>query len=691
MADSHTHKKPLVVRLISMPFGPLHFPSIALAQITSAIHEQFGEQVEIHQHYLVHDFGELMGQEKYNSVCQSEHSDDPNYGDWIFSQAAFPEMPDTTEEYFQLIPSSYRSSYRAHYDKHILPFRASIPDILETLIDRHQLDQADVIGFTSMFAQTVASIAMAKALKRRNPNLFQCMGGANCEFPMGVEFVHHMDCFNAIFSGPGLVSFCAVLKCLLNEDMESIHQINGVFTRKNSATVAHFINEVAASQLTSALLPSGIKQIGDERPVSDYLELDYDQFLDDYDAKFSRDIEQPFIVFETSRGCWWGEKAHCTFCGLNGLSMAYRAMDSDAAIEFLHKLMQRYAGKVEHFECVDNIMPHHYPREVFPFLNPPDNVSFYWEVKANLKEADLQSLAQAHIWEIQPGIEAFNTGTLNLMKKGATAFTNIGLLRDASMYNIDVLYYLLMGFPAEPESVFEKYYADFPRLFHLRPPVALVPLQFHRFSPYYDQAESFGLTLAPKEFYGLSYPLEDKILRNLAYYFRNTIEQSDDIDPNISMPENTQVLPISLDKTYSAGLRRWWPPLNSGWKEWQARKDGSDGLLPAALYFRGGDQTRKVVDTRSGRFKRYKLTVLDYQILRYLEKARREDNIFKAFSSHDQGEVKASIERLYDEYQLVFKEGDQLMSLVPRVRHAQIQPTQVEQEPSTVGQLDTVQ
>ena len=28
---------------------------------------------------------------------------------------------------------------------------------------------------------------------------------------------------------------------------------------------------------------------------------------------------------ETARGCWWGERQHCTFCGLNGATMAFRS------------------------------------------------------------------------------------------------------------------------------------------------------------------------------------------------------------------------------------------------------------------------------------------------------------------------------------------------------------------------------
>ena len=33
----------------------------------------------------------------------------------------------------------------------------------------------------------------------------------------------------------------------------------------------------------------------------------------------------PRLLFQTSRGCWWGAKQHCTFCGLNGQGMAYRS------------------------------------------------------------------------------------------------------------------------------------------------------------------------------------------------------------------------------------------------------------------------------------------------------------------------------------------------------------------------------
>jgi radical SAM superfamily enzyme YgiQ (UPF0313 family) len=38
---------------------------------------------------------------------------------------------------------------------------------------------------------------------------------------------------------------------------------------------------------------------------------------------------------ETARGCWWGAKHHCTFCGLNQNDMAFRAKSPQCAMDEL--------------------------------------------------------------------------------------------------------------------------------------------------------------------------------------------------------------------------------------------------------------------------------------------------------------------------------------------------------------------
>ena len=67
-------------------------------------------------------------------------------------------------------------------------------------------------------------------------------------------------------------------------------------------------------------------------------------------------------------------------------------------------------------------------------------------------------------------------------------------------------------------------YADISRsmasLWHLPPPHAVGAIRMDRFSPYYNEAASFGLVnVRPMDMYRLLYPLPEERLRNLAYFF----------------------------------------------------------------------------------------------------------------------------------------------------------------------------
>ena len=60
------------------------------------------------------------------------------------------------------------------------------------MIDKYRLAEADLVGFTSMFTQNVASFALARLLKESRPEIVIAMGGANCESPMGEEIARHV-------------------------------------------------------------------------------------------------------------------------------------------------------------------------------------------------------------------------------------------------------------------------------------------------------------------------------------------------------------------------------------------------------------------------------------------------------------------------------------------------------------------
>src|SRR5262249_34393606 len=277
-------------------------------------------------------------------------------GDWFFRQAAFPELPDNASEYFgRYYPTT--SIKDEVFRRLILERRSRLDALLDDLIDRYQLADRDLVGFTSMFAQIVACFALARRLKAGRPGIVTIMGGANCETVMGREIVRQIDVIDFVFSGPALVTLPDFVGCQIEGDDDACHRIDGIFSRRNVA---------AGSSFTPAPL-------GAELPIDVPVGLDYDSFLRSLEERFHPGDVTPALFFETSRGCWWGQRAHCTFCGLNGTTMSYRAMSPAHALEYFEQLFA-YAPRCLRFHSVDNIMPKSYPSEVFAVLSPPPNV-----------------------------------------------------------------------------------------------------------------------------------------------------------------------------------------------------------------------------------------------------------------------------------------------------------------------------
>jgi ribosomal peptide maturation radical SAM protein 1 len=227
------------------------------------------------------------------------------------------------------------------------------------------------------------------------------------------------------------------------------------------------------------------------------------------------------VLFESSRGCWWGAKKHCTFCGLNGTTMAFRQKSAERVYQEVFDLSRRYRNLT--LAAVDNILDMRYFHELLPRLAEQDHdLALFYEVKANLTREQVRMMAAAGITQIQPGIESLNSALLRLMNKGVTAIQNIQLLKWCREFGIEPLWNILYSFPGEQA----EQYADYPRimrcLFHLRPPSGISPVIFERFSPYHFDREKYGLTLSPLPDYRFLYPSGDIDLEKVAYYFDGT-------------------------------------------------------------------------------------------------------------------------------------------------------------------------
>ena len=604
------------VTLINMPFATVRLPSIALTQLKSVVEDQFGDEVAVRLLYLNHDFAHLLGLRLYAEMSDSLEANMCGLGDWFFRGLAFPELPENAEEYLQRFFPQRDEAVELR-KRLLLSKRQGLPGFVARLIAKHRLAEENLVGFTSMFSQNVASFAMARKLKEKNPALVTVLGGANCEAPMGGHIAAHVAGVDFVFSGPSLKSFPQLVGHLMAGEDDLCHGIQGVFSRRN----------FAPEKLR------GPQSIGEEVDIDVPVRLDYGPFLDAFERNFADAPVKPVLLFETSRGCWWGERSHCTFCGLNGTTMRYRRMNAELARAQLERMFELYGGRCSRYESVDNIMPREYLKELFPTLHAPPEVSLFYEVKADLKAHEMEVLARARVVDLQPGIESLATSTLKLMRKGTTSFQNINFMKNCVVYGIKPQWNLLLGFPGETGEVYEKYVADIPSLLHLPPPSGAFPVRFDRFSPYFMQAAEYGLDLEPSDFYSYIYPFSREVLEEMVYFF---------VDRRYA-------------SVYLATMSQWRDRIQEQVVRWHRRWEAADGGLPPELYLEAG----AVYDTRSGSLERHDLGPLGMRALSFLAIPRKREDLAEHLGGTDVDGLLAELARR----RLVFEERQLYLGL----------------------------
>src|SRR5262249_20093691 len=187
----------------------------------------------------------------------------------------------------------------------------------------------------------------------------------------------------------------------------------------------------------------------DTLPIPDY----DDYFIQRSQSPIGHRVK-PSVLMESARGCWWGQKSHCTFCGLNGLTMGVRVKKATRAIGGITYLLPRYDTRIVRF--VDNILSPNYFKELLPEIARQGiHADFICEVKSNLKKPQIQALADAH-FSVQAGIENLSTHTLDLMGKGSNALINLQTLKWCMEKGVFVDWNLLYGFPGEVPHDYER-------------------------------------------------------------------------------------------------------------------------------------------------------------------------------------------------------------------------------------------
>jgi ribosomal peptide maturation radical SAM protein 1 len=342
-----------------------------------------------------------------------------------------------------------------------------IPLLVERILESNFL----AIGCSTTFEQTAAAIAILKHIKKLNKKITTLLGGANCEGEMAEGIVSAGVPIDHIFSGESENTFPDFLVSLKAGSNQNSRIISG----------------------TPCQDMVGI-------PTVDYAEYysQFSQFLEGAQLRATRNI---WLPYESSRGCWWGQKSHCTFCGINGETMSFRYKSHHKVIDELRILLSTHPSN--QICMVDNIMPFTYFKTLIPELAQKlPGLHIFYEQKANLTLMNVAALKAAGVKVIQPGIEALSSPLLELMRKGITARQNIALLRYCQSIGISVNWNLLYAFPHDVASWYSDTSRLIPFLRHLNPPTGLFHLSIDRFSPYFRNHTGFGLTnLRPMDDY----------------------------------------------------------------------------------------------------------------------------------------------------------------------------------------------
>jgi ribosomal peptide maturation radical SAM protein 1 len=530
--SQHGHRRH--IKIVVPPFMSIFRPSLG-ASLLKANLQQRGIPCEVC--YVNMDFSKEAGHHLTQYIAK--HSGKSLLvGEWIFSHALYPERDaDKDKEYLNLLSSRLPSDLI----KMVMAGANQASEFVSTAAKRLLVDKPAIIGFSSMFQTHAAALALAAAVKQISPDTITCFGGANCEGPMGRATVDSFPQVDYVFSGDADETFPEfVRRCFAGE--EPLAYAPSIFTRQGEHKERPPTNDdfrlgsnLATNDCKSDASASGIFGDLDSIPPPAYEE--YFEKVDELGIAGEFTVG---LLVETSRGCWWGEKSHCRFCGLNGFGMKYRSKSPARIIQEFEFLTDRW--NPDFLQVTDNILDiKHLP--AFDELRRSERtIRLYYEVKSNMTEDQLRRIALGGVAWVQAGVESLNDAVLTLMGKGVTALQNVRLLRNCIELGIVPHWNILSGFPSERPEQYARMAEMVEYLEHLPPPVGSNPIRLVRFSPYYERASEFGyVNVRAAPAYRYIYDVRQDQLEKLAYLF---VADNDEVPGEKAISE----LPMAIER-----------------------------------------------------------------------------------------------------------------------------------------------
>jgi ribosomal peptide maturation radical SAM protein 1 len=349
-----------------------------------------------------------------------------------------------------------------------------MPKFLSQTADRILAWEPRLVGLTCMFDQTVASVALAKVLKKRAPDIRIVLGGYGLEGAPGDIILKAFPWIDWVVRGDG---------------EQAIVELAKLSTRESTAS------EIAVDSCKTCRAIRGISIPLDASPTPDY--DDWFRDVETLEKDHSVAVDSKTLRVESSRGCWWGQSKHCVFCGIDDDALSYRHKSPETVLAMLQDLRSKYGTDLT-FCFSDYIFPKSFYKSLLPRLAEVVPKFRLWcEIKANQTANRVKQFADAGFYGFQPGVESFCTQVLKAMDKGVRGIDNVALLKWAYENRLVIDYNFLFGFPDDEVASYEAMLRKIPLLYHLTPPVSRTEIIVTRFAPLQFAPGRFGITSRP--------------------------------------------------------------------------------------------------------------------------------------------------------------------------------------------------
>ncbi|MCP4135270.1 MAG: RiPP maturation radical SAM protein 1 [bacterium] len=435
------------------------------------------------------------------------------FGEWTFAQAAFPGSvnPEDDNIFLEKIielnkEHIERFEYSGDIKEYLREIRSIAVEYINDLAEKVLSLQPKIVGCSSVFFQHTASLALLWKLRELDSSVITLMGGAHCETIMGHTTHKCFPWVDYIVSGE-----CdTIIADLVNQMLDQGRDIPAEELAPGVLGPVHRINNY---ENTPGATPRQVVADLNEVPIPDY-----EDFFDALGNSSIGQYIQPALPLESSRGCWWGAKHQCKFCGMNQEGITFRKKNPDRVIDEINQFENKYG--VTRFISTDCILSLDYYKTLLPHLaNDGVNRDLYFEVKSNTSKEQLQLLKESDVIWLQPGIESLLSDVLSIMNKGVKAYQNIQLLKWGRELGMRISWIFLWGFPEEEDDRYFSLKSIVPLIEHLQPPAYLSRIQIHRYNYYFNNSREIAIPLRPIPVYSYIYDLEEEDLRNLSYCF----------------------------------------------------------------------------------------------------------------------------------------------------------------------------